>query len=362
MSTGASGGSDDLWLTNRSLRRSDDPGAIKAAFSEWDAHLGEQAVFDGPTGRWLAERVSFRRLPHTPRLHVEFWISHSPDAAVQVNEPSTPASENPLSGLTVGEDGRRFIVRQGVLHKNNVSARVTGQAFQAQTGLSPASVAVDGAPARRTWYVVTPLDGISSSQIKDATADFALRCWNARVWGSEASSVGDQLRLNTLFGHRETGGWYSFTPSSTPQTVWREQGAVWNALETTLKPFGINLRKPRHAAGYEVDCVVEHSSPILVEIKTSVSASDIYTGVGQLTIYPLLIPGLQDYARVLLLPKPPSTALATAVQSAGVELHSYSSTHGDELRRISFTSKFLMRCGVPAKAAAKLGGIAAADQ
>ncbi|MER9273485.1 hypothetical protein [Mesorhizobium sp. M0643] len=60
----------------------------------------------------------------------------------------------------------------------------------------------------------------------------------------------------------------------------------------------------------------------LIEIKTGVSAHDIYEAVGQLTLYPSLIKLPDDLEPVLLVPDRPSLRpqIAAALRSSGIEL------------------------------------------
>ena len=335
------------------LHLSSDRSAIQAGFAEWLDNLQATAVLDGPTGRWPEEDISFRRIPGKPRREVEFWIGGNWDGVVQINEPSTPASENPLGGLATDGAGRRYIVRQGTLHENRISERLSGDVFRDRTGLTPVAVSVGGVDAKRQWYVVTSLDGVTPNVLRASTADFVARCWNARTW--EGKAADDQPRLQALFGTPETGGWYTTVPNPDPITVWREQGAVWERLAAILKPLKLELKKPRHASGYEVDGVISGEPPILVEIKTSTAASDIYTGVGQLMLYPRILPDLHSHLRILLLPGGASPALLAAVRATGVEVHTYTRSASKGPSSIRFAREFLIRCGVPADKANDLG-------
>ncbi|WP_153006300.1 ROK family protein [Sphingomonas sanguinis] len=107
-------------------------------------------------------------------------------------------------------------------------------------------------------------------------------------------------------------------------------------------------RKPRHAANYEVDGTVDPpKGPILIEIKTGISPADVYCGVGQLTVYPLVLADLVGHSKILLLPGIPGPALVTALEGCGVELHSYELKRGRRRATALFTAAFLHRCGVP---------------
>jgi hypothetical protein len=83
------------------------------------------------------------------------------------------------------------------------------------------------------------------------------------------------------------------------------QGYVWAALK---KLIGSSLTNPMKD-GYGVDIVIEKAG-LLIEIKTGVSAHDIYEAVGQLTLYPSLIKLPQGLRRILLVPGQPSLKAA----------------------------------------------------
>ena len=328
---------------------------IRAAFVAWHDLLREGAVQEGKIFRLPQERVSFRQLRSDPlHLRLEFWVNHSEHAAVQINEPRSSGSENPLSGIGVGEDGRRFLLRQADLQKNKASDRIRGTEFAQRTCIPIAPVMVNGSPAKRQWHIVTPLDGLSAGAIRDATADFVDRCWTARSWGSAVAD--DQQRLATLFASGETGGWYFFTPDPTPRAVLRAQGEVWQELDRVLASYSIKIQKPRPARRYEVDAeILAAGGALLVEIKTGITPADIYGGIGQLMVYPILLQGLSKHARILLLPGRPPNALAGAVRECGIELHWFRIERQLQTTRVRFSKDFLSRCGIPSDAIERLG-------
>lgn len=221
---------------------------------------------------------------------------------------------------------RRYIIRQGMLTGNPPSDRIDEAEFRRRTGLNPSTVTVGGKPATKEWHIVACLDGCSEAAIRESTAEFVRRCWNARTFGRQAAD--DQIRLTNLFGRSERGGWYDVDPALTPTRVLRVQGYVYECLDKVLRASGIAI-KPRHAANYEVDGTIDApAGPILVEIKTGVSAADVYCGVGQLNLYPVVLPDLATHARILLLPGKPTKHLADALETCGIELHHYELKRG----------------------------------
>lgn len=275
-----------------------------------------------------------------------------PHAAVQLNEPAAPGSENALTGIGEDPDGFLYLLRQADLHENRMSGRIRGGEFAKRTGLAPVAVTVGRRLARRQWYVVTTLD--SGRAIRAETADFVSRCWSARTGGKGVAR--DRARLADLFGKPERGGWHELPPNPFPRAALRAQGYVYEALEEVLSADGIPIGKPRHADGYEVDAVIgTPNGPLLVEIKTTTSPADVYCGVGQLTLYPLVLPDLARHTRVLLLPGEARPALVAALRGADVELHHYRLNRRRRRPDIRFSAIFLRRCGVAAERFASLG-------
>lgn len=335
--------------TTQILRLSGDKRLVQSAFREWHEILKAGSIQYGSRWQIAGSQVRFRQIGrHNPRIHTEFWIGSSDGAALQINETRVATREDGGSHIATDARGRRYLLRQGDIHGSDEFDRVKDKIFAERTGLPIASVQQGDQPAGKQWHVVTPLDGVSAASIRAATADFVLRCWNARTYGAQAAR--DQQHLDALLGTPERGGWHDVQPDPTPRRVLLVQGYVYEALGAILEKAKISLTKPRHAAGYEVDGVIgAPTSNILVEIKTGVSAADIYCGIGQLTVYPILLPDLEKLDRILLLPGQPRTAMADAIKTSGVELHSYEiERRGRKRPDIRFSQAFLRRCGVPA--------------
>ena len=331
-----------------------DANASAGGLADWYGAL-TRAVDGGMDGGLLpGTGMGFRRLKpmNGNELRVEFWIGDATSSAVQINEPSAPGTENPLGGVAVDGEGRRHIIRQGVLHRNNASDRIQASEFAARTGLAPLDMRVEGTLATRQWHIVTPLDGLSDAAIAANTADFVARCWRARGWDERARA--DEERLDDLFGADERGGWFDYVPDPSPRSVLRAQGEVWQALSRQLASEGIDLSKPRHARGYEVDAVVDGGGRSLqVEIKSGIAAADYYCGVGQLMLYAALFPRLSDHRKVLLLPEERVTGpLEVALRPLEIEVHRYrlSRTPTVEVR---FSTAFLHLCGLSGEGATR---------
>jgi hypothetical protein len=340
--------------SGRRLVLVDDLKVIGREFARWREALLAAGILDGKIWRLQAERIVFSNYNNESRgtLGRKVALGLDPDGAnwaVQINEPKTAGSEDPTSGIGLDPSSdRMFLLRQGRLKPNNQSpTQIVDREFSNRTGLRPVSVTVGGKKARRDWYVVTALD-LTAATIRRNTADFVDRCSRART-GPVEEAVADGRRLADLFGASERGGRSKVARNAWTGTVLREQGEVWLRLRDLLGRHNIELLKPRHAQGYEVDGEIQRDvAPLLIEMKTGSSAAEVYAGIGQLELYPKLLPRLVNHARILLLPKMPRPALADAIRECGVEIHTYNlKMRGKRVADVVFTDAFLKRCGVP---------------
>ncbi len=328
-----------------------DAGKTIRGFEDWLEALTTEA--DELDWGWLLpqHRLAFRHLRASPpRLRTEFSAgAQTGSAIVQINEPRVAGTENPLAGIALDEAGRRYLVRQGELHDNPVSARIKGDEFKRLTGLTPVDLVVAGRTAKRVWYVVTELDGASSARIAARTADFVDRCSTARM---SAASGAQDVVVGTLadeerFGNDESGGSTTIDIPAHQREIVRRQGYVWAALYDLTTAAGIVMRKPGHSAGFEVDAeILTEQEAFLMEIKSTAKPSDVYAGVGQLTLYPRLMPRLAKHQSVLLLPGTPSAAIAAAVRATGMQLHGFELTLTGSTYSVRFSRSFLDLLGI----------------
>jgi len=120
------------------------------------------------------------------------------------------------------------------------------------------------------------------------------------------------------------------------------------ALAESLSAAGIRYRKTRLKSGHAVDMEIEgvDGVPILLEIKSGASASDVHTGIGQLHLYRQLFTRMHQHRPVLLLGGPVPAPVAAAVERLGIALHHYIREEDGQTNRIRFSSSFLALCGV----------------
>jgi hypothetical protein len=232
------------------------------------------------------------------------------------------------------------------LHKNAQSSRIENDEFEDRTGLKPADVTISGEPTRRTWFVVSALD-IPADEICQSTEAFVDSCAIGRNTDAAIVAKHDNERLTELFGKPEQGGQITGRPTINLNQRRRIQGEVWQKLNALLVADGRFLDKPKHARGYEVDGEIEtRTDSLLLEIKTDNAAADVYTGIGQLIVYPKLLPRLAGHRRILLLPGSPSGVLIEAIRECGIELHSYDLKLDGEEVHVCFSTQFLQLCNL----------------
>lgn len=328
--------------------------ASSRAFASWRRIMLAEAVRKGPVFWLLGGGIVMRptrsgRTAHDDGLDLgldptgQVW-------AVQINEPRVPGDYN--SGSAIGFDaaGELYLLRQGLLRPNVSGGHtISGTEFVSRTGLQPVGVEAEGLAKKRQWFIVCSLDS-SPDEIRRATSRFVDRCAAARI----ASDAGESLAgidPSELFASGESGGTYKLAARSAQEerTIVRLQGAVWLTLAKLLTPAGIRIRKGRHPLGFEVDAEIDGGkvTPLLVEIKTGTGASEIHAGVGQLHIYPRLIPRLSDYDRALLLPGLPAPAVRAAVSSCGIAIYTYDLREREGAEPdVTFSPEFLHRCGL----------------
>lgn len=318
-------------------------------FADWRAALGTEAK----TLRGAISILPKQKLVLSTKLDrksgaMEVSLASglpAPPWSIEINEPTKPGGENRTAAIALSSDGRRVLLRQGRLQKNDLSdSLIVGELFRVLTGLSPVKVTLANGDAVRDWYLVADLDA-EPVEICDQTAVFVDACSRARrLFGG---AMPDAATAD-LLAKPEVGGTYLTAGSAAkpPAEVRRVQGDVWQALVRLCDKRKIKMQKPLHASGYEADvelCLANED--ILIEIKTGRKAADVYGGVGQLMLYPKLIPRLSSHRRILLLRGDPTLALRGAVAACGIDVHNYR-LKGAGPTGVAFSTEFLTACGL----------------
>ncbi len=339
-----------LELTPPVLQLVTDQQLTKSCFEQWVTCLVQGAEqLDAMS--WLRDRnVFFKRHTLTKdRIGLELGLDpRGRNWAVQINEPTIAGNINPTAAIAVDQTGARFLLRQGSLQRNARRAvEVKGNEFVRMTGLSP--VEIDAPPGNsRQWFLVAALDEPASA-IQRRTAAFVERCWAVYIPEGSAKGKTFPIPSSNKATSIELGGGYTIPakPAIDEKMVIRRHGEVWLALTSILSVHGINYWKGRIAGGFEIDLEITapNKAPLLIEIKSSATINDIYTGLGQLQLYRRLFPHLEHHRAVLLLPARLRPEIRNAIATCGVSLYSYE-VDEDDANEVNFSADFLAICGV----------------
>jgi len=264
---------------------------------------------------------------------------------VKISLPKTAQADNgPHTILGRDRDGSLFLLRDGRLNSNNVSAAIIDN-FEQLTKLSPVEVKVDGQRSLwRKWFKVADLS-LTPDEIASQTVEFVTACAIARY--SNVALAENKLAGSFSLGLGEKGKTYTANYVVGSREVLALHGFVWEALK---KKLGKRLEK-MGLNGFEVDGLIQDAN-LLIEIKTGITPYDLYTAVGQLALYPHLIGLPSDMMPILLVPDlaEVSEPMKQALQQHGVELFTYSVDFKGAKPKVTFSTGFLQRCRVAVSA------------
>lgn len=336
-----------LGLMSPNMRLITDMEVSRNAFDLWRDILLDNADGTGPVRSIAGHGVWFREKNGKGGAEVQAGLDpFGKEWAVEFNAPPEPGDYQRLTAIAADETGGLHLLRQGWLRGRRPAHDIRISEFIASTGLSPVPVEAEGKAAERRWFLVADL-GDSPERIRKKTADFIELCWAARTpiepTDTAASEAGESL-----------GGDESDAPYLLPargamdsKTIDQLHGTVWKALAASLSTEKINYRKWRRADGYSIDMEIarEGEQSLLVEIKTGCAASDVHTGVGQLSLYRKLFPRLAGHKAVLLIDVDLPKGLAYAVAALDIEVHHYAWYDENGTRRVKFSDNFRALCG-----------------
>jgi hypothetical protein len=326
-----------------------------AGFEKWRSTILEGALLR-ERRFWVPEAGIVVDPPYRgPDGRMIVAMATDPDAdtrTVSIVEPLRPGTRNPLSNIAVDYRGQRFLVHQAKL--SAAGANVTKEQFLTRTGLAPVAVEATGLDADRAWLVVANLDA-PSTEIRQSTGRFVHYCAVARTGTagrtSRETAERETSKLSAtaqFFAPDEVGGCYivGARPATDAQTVLRRHGIISMTLRTQLHERKIVMQKPCHPLGFETDGEIlrKHAPPLLIEIKTSISAGDLHAGVGQLHIYSRLIPGLDQHKRILLLPRLPDGDVIAAIKGSGILVHEFTFVPKGNDGEVTFSDAFMAMC------------------
>ncbi len=271
---------------------------------------------------------------------------------VQINlpHPTTEHGDTRLAREDGGQE-RIWLMRRGRLRPNGNTGAISEDEFQDRrlpddvrgydgTGLYPGA-----------WYKVAMLDG-PSEEIRAETKRFLQMCDVIRgaheIQVSEEAHAGVRGQSPVAMPPVEPGNPYKI-PAQAEKLVEQRQAKILKRLVARLHAAGVPSVKVCWK-GYACDLLLQvEPKKILIEIKTGTLANDIYTGVGQLTLYPRRLGLKEPLRRVLLLPHPSRADLVEDVRAGGIEVGFFQlkGAWNEEDPEIEFLPEFRAICGIP---------------
>ncbi|MCJ2112240.1 hypothetical protein MKK64_13705 [Methylobacterium sp. E-025] len=331
-----------------------DQAECDAAFRKWADTLTEYSKYTG--NRWIIEGtgVIFTNYGHGKPGEItrEVMLGVDPvtrNSTVKIVRPNAAkVDKGPVTVLAEDESGRRYLLREGRLQKNNISKLIKTE-FAHLSGLREVPLFVERRRSKRSWYVVADLAS-SPNEIVAQAASFSLACARARNLAGGGLHANDDTKEDQsrpTYGMDEKG---RITKRSMPggiTEVCELQGYVYSALKSVI---GKKLLKPSNN-GYCVDGFIG-SANLLIEIKTGTSAHYIYEGIGQLLLYPSLIgiKGTPELALVIPDDRPLRPVMAAALNAVNITVFTYKIDGSGKAPQIIFSKAFIDRCEVAAAA------------
>ncbi|MDO9711861.1 hypothetical protein, partial [Paracraurococcus lichenis] len=335
---------------------------IAAAFKDWHEALrgGPELPTSGMS--WWIDELGFgvslqwskTNKKDAPALHVPgaklttTRNTRSKDFVVEINPGSRPGNGHVPSAVAVGPDGKLWLLRQawlqGKRRANGSEPRIETDEFLARTGFTPVPVKVAEGPVDRTWCIVCPLER-GQEEMRNATRAYVFWAAVARNTGSDPADAGSHTEQPFFpSASLPSGGLFTY-PGHEGGVGRRLEDEVLAALAERVSPSGTvrMWARPRTVDNYTVDLEIKSADPkLLVEVKSDNSAAHVQQGVGQLVLYPLLLPHLKAHRRVLLLPGPTTPSLEKAIAEAGILRTCYRWTGGEPgAGRVEFDGELL---------------------
>ncbi len=336
-----------LGLASGALHLVTDTEVSRRSFDYWRNALLENADVSGRVRRIAQQDVWFTEQDGEGGAEIKGGLDPlGNDWAVELNAPPEPGNYNRLTAMATDETGGLHLLRQGWLRGRRPAPDIRVPEFISSTGLKPVTVAAEGKAAERSWFLVADLSD-PPARIRRTTAAFVELCWAART---PVQNQAQEEDTGARIGGAESDQPYLLParPALDLRIVEQLHGKVWQTLATTLSAKKVDYRKWRRAGGFSIDMEVarDTGAPLLIEIKTGCSTSDVHTAVGQLMLYRKLFPNLSGHKAVLLIDATLSGAIAAAVAALDIEIHQYQWTGEGDSKLPIFSDAFYDLCGL----------------
>jgi hypothetical protein len=236
---------------------------------------------------------------------------------VEINPPREGINRNVQGIVARDRNGRRWLLHGGRLHPKG--KRITESDFDEIYAHKRIKVSYSDR-STKLFHPVVCIDR-RADEVQRITADFVSACHFVRLHytlGSQAASL--QKKLEDFA--------QSNPESETPKKrraldeaiIDPKHARVRNHLAAYLNKKGVKHTNER-IRGWGPDLIALFAKPILFEIKTQASASDIQKGLGQLLLYEKILK--TEVRKILLLPSMPKAFLVETLREFGVDVLTY---------------------------------------
>ena len=234
---------------------------------------------------------------------------------VEINPPPKARYRNMQGVLARTNRGTRWLFHKG---RMSIPGRTISEAdFAAVTNLSSCTITYSDQKSIEC-YPVANIDAAPKT-IQKQIASFVRECQRIRLHYQFGPRVSERERkiLEAEASSPELTDPYNVGPRGA-QKIQRRHGKVWHALTVAVSSLGREHTNQR-VGGWGPDLVTcDDKTPVLFEIKVSITAADLQTAVGQLFLYEQLLD--DHFRKVLVIPEQLSQPLASAVQNLDLEV------------------------------------------
>jgi hypothetical protein len=275
----------------------------------WHSEIGVWGAFNDPTGSQGLPNYwnPFGRIPRS-------------NMVVEINPPRGGINTNVQGIIAINSRGQRWILHQGRLHPSKL--RITEEMFDGVTNRDRVNVRFSN--GRLVGYHTVANIDAEPSELKAQIASFVSECETVRQYYLVGPVVTKALNsiavIEGLFP--EMRGSYE-VGSQEAKTVVKKHPDVWHRLSQELVAKGISYSNGR-VRRWGPDLLTLSKRPILFEIKSSESASELQRAVGQLLLYEKFLDA--PHLKVLVYPQSEKStdALKAALQELDVHVLPYS--------------------------------------
>lgn len=292
---------------------------LKSAFSKGAQRFSAH----GHTAYWQPYLGIGASIFQYEKVQMRWWIGFGRTQArfkdnlvVEINPP-TAGIRRDFQGVVAEASGRAWLLHRGRMQLRGKRISCTESLAVSQ---HPTAEVTFSDNSQATCFVVACLDD-EPGAIRNSVAQFVRECQRIRDhYSLGAEEADDQAAIDMAEvgedeeGNPERDGTY-VTPPRGAITCERRHARVWEVLKQALDKAGLRSSNKR-LGRLGPDLRTFGPKPILFELKTSVYASAIQQGLGQLQLYELILG--RPHSKVLVLPHSMPPQIRQAVDSLSI--------------------------------------------